>query len=139
MISYPIKLTPDDNDTLFVTSPDFPELKSYGDDEDDALRHAVDALEEAIAYRIAHREEVPRPSRGKIRANLPTQTAMKVLLYQAMMEQGLRKADLARRLAWHGPQVDRLFDLHHASRIDQMDAAFAAIGRRLEVGLGDAA
>jgi antitoxin HicB len=137
MLSYPIKLTPDDNDTLFATSPDFPELKTFGDDRDDALMHAVDALETAIAYRIAHREDIPRPSRGRIRATLPTQTAMKVFLYQAMREQGLRKADLARRLTWHAPQIDRLFDLKHASRVDQMDAAFAAIGRRLEIGLGE--
>ena len=58
-------------------------------------------------------------------------------IYQAMREQGLRKADLARRLTWHAPQIDRLFDLKHASRVDQMDAAFAAIGRRLEIGLGE--
>ena len=139
MLSYPITLTPDDNDTLFATSPDFPELKTFGDDQDDALMHAVDALEEAIACRIADREDIPSPSRGRVRAALPTQTAMKVLLYQAMQEQGLKKSDLARRLAWHGPQVDRLFDLRHASRIDQIDAAFAAIGRRLEVGVNEAA
>ncbi|MDP7547375.1 MAG: type II toxin-antitoxin system HicB family antitoxin [Alphaproteobacteria bacterium] len=135
MLSYPIKLTPDDNDTVLATSPDFPELTTFGDDNDDALMHAVDALETAIAYRIAHREDVPHPSRGRNRASLPTQTTMKVLLYQAMREQGLKKADLARRLSWHSPQVDRLFDLSHASRVDQMDAAFAAIGCRLDVGL----
>jgi antitoxin HicB len=137
MLSYPIKLIPDDNDTLLATSPDFPELTTFGDDQDDALMHAMDALEEAIASRIADREDIPRPSRGKLRVTLPTQTAMKVLLYQAMAEQGLKKSDLARRLAWHSPQVDRLFDLRHASRVDQMDAAFAAIGRRLEVGVGE--
>ncbi len=139
MLSYPIKLTPDDNDTLLATSPDFPELTTFGDDEADALMHAVDALEEVIAYRIAHREDVPRPSKGRVRAFLPTQSAMKVLLYQAMAEQGLKKADLARRLSCHGPQIDRLFDLNHASRIDRIDAAFAAMGRRLDVKMVNAA
>ncbi|MDP7368218.1 MAG: hypothetical protein QGH83_13300, partial [Candidatus Pacebacteria bacterium] len=76
MLSYPIKLTPDDNDTVLATSPDFPELTTFGDDNDDALMHAVDALETAIAYRIAHREDVPPPSRGRNRASLPTQTTM---------------------------------------------------------------
>ena len=136
MLSYPIKLIPDDNNTLLATSLDFPELTTFGDDQDDALMHAVDALEEVIASRIANREDIPRPSKGNVRATLPTQTAMKVLLYQAMHEQGLKKSDLARRLAWHSPQVDRLFDLRHASRVDQMDAAFAAIGCRLEIGVG---
>ena len=32
----------------------------------------------------------------------------KLGVYQAMMAQGIRKAELARRLGWHMPQVDRL-------------------------------
>ena len=48
-------------------------------------------------------------------------------------EQGIKKAELARRLGWHTPQVDRLFDLRHASRLDQIEAAAAALGRHLEV------
>ncbi len=38
--------------------------------------------------------------------------------YQAMTEQGVRKAELARRLGWHVPQVDRRFELPHASKLD---------------------
>jgi hypothetical protein len=40
-----------------------------------------------------------------------------------MTEQGIKKAELARRLGWHIPQVDRLFDLRHASRLDQIETA----------------
>ena len=42
-------------------------------------------------------------------------------------------AELARRLGWHLPQVDRILDVQHRSRLDQMDAALGAIGRRLHV------
>ena len=34
---FKLTLTPDDNDTLMVTSPDFPELTSFGETEEDAL------------------------------------------------------------------------------------------------------
>ena len=132
MLSYPIKLTKD-GDTILATSRDFPELTTFGEDRDDALMHVVDALEEAIAARIAHREDVPVPSNGKVRATLPTQTAVKVLLYQSMRQKGVKKAELARRLAWHGPQVDRLLDLKHASRLEHLDAAFAALNERINV------
>lgn len=132
MLAYPITITPD-GDTVLATCKDFPELTTFGVDKDDALLHAVDALEEAIAARIASREDVPKPSRGKHYATLPTQTAVTVLVYQTMMEKGLKKADLARLLAWHGPQVDRLLDVHHATRLDQIDAAMAAMERRIEV------
>jgi antitoxin HicB len=62
-----------------------------------------------------------------------------VLLYRAMREAGLRKADLVRRLGWHAPQIDRLLDLNHASRLDQIEAALAILGKRLAVDLADAA
>jgi antitoxin HicB len=80
------------------------------------------------------RKPLPTPSRA-----LPGQTTVrpsalecaKLGVYQAMTEQGLRKAELARRLNWHVPQVDRLFDLHHASKFDQLERAATALGKRL--------
>ena len=62
-------------------------------------------------------------------------TAVKVMLYRGMKEQGIGKAELARRLGWHLPQVDRVLNLRHHSRLDQMDAALTAIGRRLNVSV----
>jgi len=50
-----------------------------------------------------------------------------------MIEQGVKKTELARRLGWHLPQVDRLLDLRHASRLDQIEAAARALGRHIEV------
>ena len=60
MLSYPVKVIEDDNDTYFVVSPDFPELNTYGENKDDALQHAVDAFEEAIAGRIAKTSHLPQ-------------------------------------------------------------------------------
>lgn len=134
MLDYPVELSRDDNGTLLVTAPDFPELTTYGEDREDALARAVDAFDEAIAARIAHRDDVPRPSKGKERVVLRSLTAVKMLLYQGMREQGVGKAELARRLNWHLPQVDRVLDIGHRSRLDQMDAALGAIGLLLRVG-----
>ena len=138
MLAYPIRFRPDE-DTVLVTAPDFPELTSFGVDEPDALLHAVDALEEAIAARMAARQDIPPPSRGRRHVTLTTQTSLKVLLYQEMRRRGISKAQLARRLSWHPPQVDRLLNLNHASRLDQVDAAFAALGARIKVAVTEAA
>jgi antitoxin HicB len=78
-------------------------------------------------------------SQGKTRVSLPTLTAVKVILYQGMRDQDVGKAELARRLGWHLPQVDRVLDVNHHSRLDQMDAALGAIGLRLEVTSKEAA
>ena len=132
MLTYPILLEEDDG-TLLATSPDFPELTTFGMDRDEALARAVDALEEAIAARIHDGRDIPAPSQGPEIAVLPTLTAIKVMLYQGMREQGIGKAELARRLGWHRPQVDRVLDVQHNSRMDQLDAALGAIGRHLYV------
>ena len=108
-------------------------MTTFGDDRDEAIARAVHALEEAIAARIHDRKDIPTSSPGETYALLPTLTSVKVMLYQGMREQGVGKAELARRLGWHMPQVDRVLDVQHRSRLDQMDAALGAIGRRLHV------
>lgn len=44
---------------------------------------------------------------------------------------GVRKAELARRMGVHKQQVERLFDIGHSPRIEQLEAAFAALQMRL--------
>ncbi|MDD9949566.1 MAG: type II toxin-antitoxin system HicB family antitoxin [candidate division Zixibacteria bacterium] len=132
MLQYPVLLE-DDDDSVLVTSPDFPELTTFGMDREEAIARATDALEEAIAARIHDGLDIPLPSKGRDVALLPTLTTVKVMLYRGMREQGIGKAELARRLGWHLPQVDRVLDVQHNSRMDQMDAAMGAIGRHLYV------
>ena len=70
---------------------------------------------------------------------MPTLSEAKLNLYQAMRAEGVGKAELARRLNCHLPQVDRLLDLSHASRLEQLEAAFRALGKRLSIVIEDAA
>ncbi len=132
MLAYPIELEEEDG-SVIATSIDFPELKTFGDDDDDALAHAADALEEAIAARMHYRKDIPLPSRGDNLVPLPTLASAKVILYRTMRENGIGKAELSRRLGCHMPQVDRLLDLNHNSRMSLVDAAMHAVGLRLSV------
>ena len=75
MIAYPVIWTPDSNGTLLVTSPDFPELTSFGDTTEDALERARGALLEAIAARVDEGAPIPRPSTGKHLVRLPIDVA----------------------------------------------------------------
>jgi len=134
MFDYPVTLTPDDGMVL-ATFPDVPEAITFGADEDEALLQAVDALETALSFYVERRQPLPVPSAsdGCPTVRPSALECAKLGVYQAMTEQGLRKTDLARRLGWHLPQVDRLFDLNHASRFDQIEAAARALGRHIEV------
>ncbi|HZB39263.1 MAG TPA: type II toxin-antitoxin system HicB family antitoxin [Beijerinckiaceae bacterium] len=75
MFAYAIKLEPDDNGALLVTSPDLPGVVTFGEDREDAIRHAQDAIEEWL----------------------------------------------------------------HRSRLEQLEAAFRALGRQLDVVVSEAA
>lgn len=134
MFDYPVILTPDEGSVL-VTFPDVPEAITFGQDEAAALVQAVDALETALSFYVEDRRALPVPSSAAGRPTVRPSAleCAKLGVYRAMMEQGIKKAELARRLGWHLPQVDRLFDLNHASRLDQIEAAAQALGRRVEV------
>jgi antitoxin HicB len=138
MLDYPVTLTPD-GDSVLVTFTDVPEAITQGADEEEALLYAVEALETALSFYVDARKPLPIPSKPKRSQPTVRPSALegaKLGVYQAMTEQGIKKAELARRLGWHMPQVDRLFDLRHASRLDQIEAAARALGRRLEVRVG---
>ena len=138
---FPAKLEPD-ADAFMITFPDFDDAVTYGADETEARAMAADCLFEAIAARMALREDVPIPSpirRNHVPVVLPTLAAAKVALYRAMRESGMTMAQLARLLACDFQQVRRLLSLSHNSRLDQLDAAFEALGKRLELHVRDAA
>jgi antitoxin HicB len=142
MLSYPVKLTPDDNGTILVTAPDLPEVSTFGADKADALVRAADAIATALKGRIRAREAIPpasAPRRGQRRVRLPAIVATKLELYRAMIETRTRKADLAHKLGVHVPQIDRLLDLDHKSQLDQIEAAAKAIGRDFHIELRPAA
>lgn len=135
-MEYPVTIIPDDNEVVLS----FVDLNALtcGDDLDEALLNAVDALETAIEACIKCREPVPAPSkakRGQRLVKVPAQTAIKVLLWNEMHSQGLRKADMAIRLDVKPPQVDRLFNVRHGSRIGELERAAKVLGRSIDLAL----
>ncbi|HYZ25760.1 MAG TPA: hypothetical protein VE597_02530 [Geminicoccaceae bacterium] len=141
---YPIEinpLTPEDGGGLLVSFPDWHAVTD-GDDLAEAMAAAVDCLEEMIANRINRREDIPRPSPAGGRRTIGPggQIAAKAALWLALREQDVSLNELARRLGHDSTlQVRRLLDPRHASRLELIDAALAALGKRLVVELADVA
>jgi antitoxin HicB len=104
------------------------------------LANAEDCLEEIIASLMKDKQDIPnitlRKNKG-LYVNLSPTFSAKVLLYKAMREQHITKSDLARRLHWKYPQVERLFDTHHSSRLSQLVMAAEAPGKVFVVGMED--
>ena len=138
MLDYPVILEAQPEGGFVVTFPDVPEAITQGEDEDEALLYAIDAIETALSFYVDDRKPLPVPSKPKRGQRTVCPSALecaKLGVYRAMTEQGIKKSELARRLGWHLPQVDRLFDLKHASRFDQIEAAARALGRHIEVSV----
>jgi antitoxin HicB len=127
MIAYKIVMERDTNDTLLVSCPDLPGVNTFGEDREDAIRHAVDAIETWIASLISDGLDVPRPL-----VPLPALTTLKLELYWTLREKSLTRADLLRVLDWERESVDRLFRLDHHSRVDQIEKAFEAMHKRID-------
>lgn len=141
-MNYPVKLVRDSNDTILVDFPDVPEAHTFGDDIEEALMRAGEALESALSAYIELRRDIPSPSkpkRGQHLVSLPALAEAKLNLYSAMRASRIGKAELARQLNCHLPQIDRLLDLNHNSRLDQLEAALRVLGKRLVVSVVDAA
>jgi len=141
MLRYRVKLMRDTNGTILVDIPDVPEAHTFGVDREQALARAADALETAFMGYFESRRSLPQPKpfkRGPF-VTLPALTEAKLGLYSSMRDAGVGKTELARRLNRHLPQVDRPLDLRHASRLDQLEAAFRALGKHLSVEISDAA
>jgi antitoxin HicB len=140
MLRYAVKLTREGK-RILASFPQFPNVHTFGDDEQETLSRSVDALETYLMAMIEDREPIPAPSisnRSRY-VTLPALTEAKIALYRQMRADGIGKAELARRLNCHLPQIDRLLDLGHASRLDQIEQAFLALGKRLTISLEDAA
>lgn len=134
-MNFPVELSADDNGTILVTFPDIPEAVTYGEDRDEALVNAVDALETALSAYIVDRRDIPAPSRaeGRDAVALTLLGALKVEVYRAMRARCWRKADLARAMGLNPRQIDRLLDLRHASTTAQIGQALAVCGRTAEI------
>ena len=134
---YPVTITPDDGQ-FTVTFPDVPEAVTFGETRAEALQRAPDALLTVFDAFMKDRRDIPTPSQttGHM-IELPALESAKIELYRAMRASNIGKAELARRLDWHLPQVDRVLHVKHGSQLDQMEAAFAALGKKLVLSVVD--
>lgn len=142
-MDYAALFEPAEEGGFVITIPDFGWGVSQGDTEEEAREMAAALLQTLVQEHIRRGEALPRATKARGRkcrfVSLPALQDAKAELYMAFKESGLRKAELARRLGIPVAMVDRLFDFGYRTRLDQIEAAFAALGKRLAVEIRDAA
>ena len=142
LLAYPVNLEPNGLGGLIAQFPDVPEALTEADTIPEVLQWSQDALVVALSGYLDDRRDIPQPSkptRGQHLVALPPLVALKLAIYQAMRDQGLSQADLAKRLKCDARQVRRLLDLDHNSRLDLLSEALKALGKRLVIEVANAA
>lgn len=136
MYDYAIRFEQDDTPGLAVSCRDLPQFHSCGDDEEHALREALDGIETTLSIYVDERKAIPEatpPREGERVVHLPAVTVAKIALWNAMMERDMRKADLRRLLDVAQVQSDRLVDFLHTSKMEQLEDALHKLDVRLNV------
>jgi len=141
MSTYPYDVTPDGPGYL-ISFPDVPEALSGADSGENIERIAGDCLATALAGYALEKRPRPRPSRpaaGQHVVVLPALVEAKLALIAAMTAKAIKKTELARILGVDESLVRRLVDLDHRSHIGEVERALAALGKRLDVRVKNAA
>jgi len=137
MAQYPALIEPGDGG-FTVSFRDIPEALTCGDTLEDARAMAADALLTAMDFYFEDRRPVPAPSaarEGEELISLPASAWSKVLLLNAMLEQRVTPAELARRMGTRPQEVTRIMDLGHSTKIDTIEKALAALDHQLQLSI----
>lgn len=135
-MNYPVIVEPDGT-TFLVRFPDIPEALTSGDTYEEALQEAQGALITAFEFYFEDQRPIPMPSDIK---SLPTVAVpasiwAKVLLLNTMLAQQVTQADLAKRIGTRKQEMQRIVDLRHHTKIDTLNTALNALGKRLSLTL----
>lgn len=141
-LHYPATFRRDEDGRILVRFPDLPGAVTDGADRREALQEAIDCLGSYISVSMHRREAIPTASAAKARQTLvpvPLWIAPKFALYQEMRMQEVSNRELARRLGVTEAVVRRMLNPDHASKPGKIELALAALNKRVELSVADAA
>jgi antitoxin HicB len=127
---------------LVVSFPDVPEAITQGRDMADARAMAEEALGLALLSYPARGLPLPKPrASGKklVSVAVAPDVAAKLAVLESFVAAGISKSELARRLGKDEKEVRRILDPKHATKLPALTAALRALGKRLVVGVAEAA
>lgn len=108
---------------------------TFAASEAEALREAADLLVSCLSIFVDEGKEIPAPgeANGRPMVSVTVLEAAKLALHDAMVAGNISNVDLARRLGLSESIVRRLRDPLYSSKMDKVEAALHAVGRRAVV------
>ena len=95
-----------ESESIWLKSVEIPELHIAGDTLEQAPDNALKDFEAVLPMYVSQRRSIPvghiQPHAEDVHLHLPARTAAKVALWNALLESGTTRTELARRLACRG-------------------------------------
>lgn len=127
---------------IVVTFPDVPEVVTQGRGDADARAMAEEALGLVLLTYLRRGVPLPKPrakGRALVEIAVAPDVAAKLAVVEAFEAAGISKSELARRIGKDEKEVRRILDPQHATKLPALTAALRALGKRLVVGVMEAA
>jgi antitoxin HicB len=141
--SYRARFEPGDKrGNTVISFPDVPEAITQGRGEADARAMAEEALGLVLLTYLERGKALPKPrARGRklVDVAVAPDVAAKLAVLEAFKGAGISKSELGRRIGKDEKEVRRILDPKHATKLPALTAALRAMGKRLVVGVMEAA
>lgn len=138
MLKYTIQITRDTTGFMAVCN-DMPKFVTAGETEDEIIALAPEAFEMAVECYMDENIPVPLPSGDVMETGcvivLSVTLSAKIELYNTLLASHVSKSELARRMGIPNQNIKRLLSPSTKSRLDTMESAFAALGKRLDISV----
>ncbi len=127
---------------IVVGFPDVPEVVTQGRGEADARAMAEEALGLALLTYLERGKPLPKPrarGRGLVDVAVAPDVAAKLAVLESFAAAGITKSELARRIGKDEKEVRRILDPKHPTKLPALTPSLHALGKRLVVGVVEAA
>ena len=113
-------------------------MLSWPEDGETLEQWAKYAVEDCIAFRMKDGEIIPEasdPEPGEYVVKLTTSEEAKILLHNEMVKGNISRAEFARRANMRLPDVTRLLNIKHQTKLDTIASALQVVGKQLKLSV----
>ncbi len=135
---YPVELVDNKEGGFILKFRDFPNFNSEIWSHDELQSTGASALITLLDLYFEHNKVFPEPSAPKENEELielPISVIARMMLLNTMVENKVRPVDLARKMGLKHQEVNRIVNLKHNTRIDTIQKALKALGKKLTLTL----
>lgn len=136
--SYAVSIAPNRDGKSSVSCRDFPDLSVLAPSSSRPMEDALFVLEEMFNLYVSQRRKIPHatlPTPGDRLIHLSISTQAKILLWNAMVDANVNRAELGRRLEVSQTVASRLVDFTHRSKLEHIEKAMRLFDQRFIVAL----